>query len=181
MNDYSTSSLLTFLEYAERKGLMNKRTAQSKKNSVGSIVEILDEHEKIDVRELDVDQVLERFANIQGPNFTPVSLTSYKSRLASSIREFVRYKDNPLTYSSKKNKKLKRPKASSTSLSRASNSVPSQSKINALQPADTVLSQHVFPIPLRNNCVVKIAGLPFDLTEAEAKKIGAVVSALALQ
>jgi hypothetical protein len=39
---------------------------------------------------------------------------------------------------------------------------------------------NVFPIPIRENVVVRVHGLPFDLTPAEAKKIAAVIQAMAL-
>ena len=38
----------------------------------------------------------------------------------------------------------------------------------------------IFPIPIRNGQIVRIAGLPHDLTETEAKRIAAVISALAI-
>jgi hypothetical protein len=38
----------------------------------------------------------------------------------------------------------------------------------------------VFPIPIRENVVVRIHNLPFDLTAAEAEKIANVVKAMAM-
>jgi hypothetical protein len=38
----------------------------------------------------------------------------------------------------------------------------------------------VFPIPIRPDVVVRIHGLPFDLSTAEAEKIANVVKAMAM-
>lgn len=183
MNDYSGKSLIEFLEYAENKGLMNKRTAQSKRNSISSVFEILDEEEMMDVRDLDIDAVLSRFAHLEGQKFTPASLTSYKSRLSSSIREFVRYRSNPLSYnpSRKPKSRLKKSKPQNLNTSTTVREAPVSKSSNNSHGQQEFLSQHIFPIPLRSNCVVKIAGLPHDLTPAEAKKIAAVVTALAME
>ena len=83
MMDYSDQSLLKFLDYAAEKGLMNKETARSKKASVSVILDILDNDEKSDIRELDIEEVIHRFANLEGEKFTPKSLVVYKSRLNS--------------------------------------------------------------------------------------------------
>jgi hypothetical protein len=37
----------------------------------------------------------------------------------------------------------------------------------------------IFPIPIRSDVTVRIQGLPFDLTRAEADKIAAVIMAYA--
>ncbi len=36
----------------------------------------------------------------------------------------------------------------------------------------------IVPIPIRPNLTVHVQGLPYDLTEAEARKIAAVVTAM---
>ncbi len=41
------------------------------------------------------------------------------------------------------------------------------------EPAD------ILPIQIRPDVVVRIAGIPYDLTEAEAAKIAAVITAMA--
>jgi hypothetical protein len=41
-------------------------------------------------------------------------------------------------------------------------------------------SEIVFPIPIRPDVVVKVVGLPSDLTKQEAARIGNVINALAI-
>lgn len=189
MMDYSSVSLMQFLDYAADKGLMNKETARSKKVSVSAILEILDENEKSDVRELDVDDIIQRFANLEGQKFTPSSLSVYKSRFNSSIRDFVRYRDNPLSYTAAKSKpkklklKKKKDKSTSTATSSVTTPHPQQRTItnSGINNSTAAFESHVFPIPIRDGLTVRIAGLPHDLSAAEAKRIAAVVTALAIE
>ncbi len=185
MLDYSSESLLQFLDYAAEKGLMNRHTARTKKVAVSSIFEILDDNELSDIRNLDVNDVIQRFAHLEGEKFTPKSLKDYKSRLNSSVRDFIRYRDNPLAYSAAKpkinklkstnNKKLKVPPNIKRKLGKNKTSSTESVTTN-----NNTFESPIFPIPIRNGEIVRIAGLPHDLTEAEAKRITAVITALAI-
>jgi hypothetical protein len=42
-------------------------------------------------------------------------------------------------------------------------------------------AQNIVPIPIRADLIVRIHGIPLDMTETEAEKIGAVVKALAVK
>jgi len=185
MNDYTTDSLIAFLELSQQKGWMNKNTAQTKRNSIASIFEILNDDEKLDVRELDVDAVLRRFRNTMADDFTDASLKSYKSRLASSIREYTRYKKNPHGYTPKKRRLTlhKNRKVSPLELRYTSKGKNESSPTASNLPPEkmsSVSNSHIFPIPIRKNCTVRITGLPQDLQASEAKKIAAVITALAM-
>lgn len=180
--DYSGESLLQFLTYAADKGLMNKETARTKKVSVSAILNILDDRERQDIRQLDIDEIIHRFANLEGQKFTPSSLSVYKSRFNSSIRDFLRYKDNPLTYSATKSKpkKLKFKKRINV-IEGSVKSVPAKvSNPTAKLGPSSSFGSEVLPIPIRENLTVRIAGLPFDLTDAEAQKISNVILAMAI-
>jgi len=187
MMDYSGQSLLKFLDYAAGKGLMNKETARSKKASVSVIFEILDDNEKTDIRDLNIDEVIHRFANLEGEKFTPQSLVVYKSRLNSSIRDFIRYRDNPLAYSASKSKqkkmRLKGVKTGKLKLVQDKKSKVTEGKVKThkkVEESSGPFDSPIFPIPIRDGQIVRIAGLPHDLTLTEAKRIAAVITALAL-
>jgi len=42
------------------------------------------------------------------------------------------------------------------------------------------MASSILPIPIRVDLTIHIQGLPFDLTEAEAKKIANVIQAMAM-
>src|SRR5690349_3096805 len=94
----SRTDLLAFLDYLAAKGLMNPTTARSRKASANAILGILSEEEAADVTAINLDDVMTRFHNLQGANFTPDSMATYKSRTKSAIEDFIRYQQNPLGF-----------------------------------------------------------------------------------
>lgn len=179
MNDQrSLDALVRFLDYLKDKGLLKANTAASRKAAVQKILSELSEEEQQDVTSLNLDDVMSRFANLQGQNYTPDSLTAYKSRLKSTLDDFDGYLKNPMGF---------RPQLQSRSSS-VKRDVPQKQPAKArdaeresfrdddIQPPDVV----TLPIPVRADLIVRVHGLPFDLTVAEANKIAAVIKAMAV-
>ena len=50
-------------------------------------------------------------------------------------------------------------------------------KVERAIVARAPMDDTIFPIPLRDGVIVRVQGLPIDLTPAEANKIGAVIMA----
>jgi len=175
----SREALADFIDYLADKGLMEKNTAQSRKAAVTKVLGILDEVEAADVTAVNVEDVVSRFQRLHGRDYTPGSLNSYKSRLRSALDDFNSYLANPLAF---------RPSVQSRARTRARMSKDNLSDSPAPKgerrpdpprvvplPAAAGL---VLPIPIRPDLTVHVQGLPFDLTEAEARKIAAVVTAM---
>lgn len=173
----SRKALLDFLDYLATKGLMNVTTARSRKAAVNGVLGILTDEEASDVAALDLDDLMRRFSNLQGVKFTPESLQTYKSRVKSSIEDFMRYLDNPLTFraSTPNTPRKQREKAQPTDEVREMPHSMPESRAR-LAPSDSIM-----PIALRADLIVYIQGLPFDLTRAEANKIANVIRAMALE
>lgn len=181
---YSRNDLISFLDYMAEKGLMNRSTAASRKASSGRILSILTEDEAEDLRKIDTESVFKRFTNIEGKKYSPQSLTVYYGRFKNSIDDFFRYKENPLGFKSNvstqsikvvSNDKKKDSPTSSTAGQLSAEQQPRHASFASMIPE----SSTIMPIPLRENLIVRIHGLPFDLTKSEAKKIANVVMALA--
>jgi len=173
----SRESLGEFLDYLADKGLMAKATARARKAAVSNILGILEESEANDVTTLDVEDVVARFGRLRGKQYTPQSLIAYKSRLRSALDDFQSYLTNPLAFrpsvQSRERSKGKITKDLSESATLESRPEPARS--NPVPWA----SSHIVPIAIRADLTIYIQGLPFDLSEAEARKIAAVVTALA--
>jgi hypothetical protein len=174
----SREALTEFLDYMADKGLMEKNTVLSRRAAATKILGILDEAEAADITNLDVEDVVSRFQRLHGRDYTPGSLSSYKSRLRSALDDFQSYASNPLAFRPgvqnrarirPKSRKDERPEGSSKAERRAEPAWP-----NPLPAA----AGHILPIPIRPDLTIQIQGLPFDLTEAEARKIAAVVTAM---
>lgn len=177
----SRAALLEFLDYLARKGLMNKTTALSRKAAVNNVLGILDEEEADDVSILDLDDAMMRFRNVYGMKYTPDSLSTYKSRVKSSIEDFLSYRENPMAFkvgrSTNGKKAVDRHKSGE---SRTSELVAKQLPLT-VERATPSASPTILPIPLRADLIIYIQGLPYNLTSSEASKIANVVKAMAVE
>lgn len=171
------ADLTAFLDYLGDKGLMNASTVSSRKAAVNTLLGVLAPEELQDVTALKLDDVAVRFLNKRGSEFKPDSVKVYKSRVASAIDDFKKYRADPLNFKVAMTPKptVKSDKSSPPSKPAAFAGSPAPAHIEAFVSP----SEIVFPIPIRPNVVVKIVGLPSDLTESEATRIANVVHALA--
>lgn len=175
MTTYSRKDVLDFLEFLANKGLMNKDTVTSRKAAVNTLLSILTDEEARDLRNIDVDLLITRFHNLRGGEFKPESLRVYKSRLNSVLSDFERYKADPLGFRASPPAKERGPRGVTTEPKREAKRAEAPSA-PAWIPERT--EEIVFPIPIRKGVIVKVAGIPSDLTPEEAHKIGAVILAL---
>jgi hypothetical protein len=174
--EFSAEALLSFVEYAGNKGLMNKATAAARKAAVKRVSPILEPHEAQDVSKLDIDEVMRRFSNLEGSAFTPESLATYRSRFRATVEDFLTWKENPMAFRPARNGVTRRPSKVPKEDGRMP-SAPSPTLPQSTQPPQT----HSLPIPLRADLTVFVHGVPFDLTKAEARRIANVVIALAIE
>jgi hypothetical protein len=176
------NDLLAFLDYLATKGLMNGVTASGRKAAVKTLFSVLDDNESGDVTALNLDEVAMRFLNKRGGEFKPDSVKVYKSRVASAIEDFKKYRADPLNFKvslTPKPSTKKTDKAPSHLMEKPAGAAPSvQSHHHPIEPFVSP-SELVFPVPIRPNVIVKIVGLPSDLTKLEAARIANVIQALA--
>lgn len=177
-NPRSRDALLEFLDYLSRKGMLNKTTAGARKAAAAKVLALLDEDEAADISNLDVDQLMLRFSNKYGSEYTPGSLNTYKSRVKSSVDDFLNYQQNPMTFKVGGSGGGRKVGERSRSAAPASEKVAQRVAIPPIAPPPASVS--VLPIPIRADLIVQIQGLPFDLTSAEANKIANVIKAMAL-
>ena len=177
-NAQSREALLAFLDYCKDKGLLKAPTAEARKAAVNQVLGVLSAEEAADVSTVNLDDVIARFQNMHGKRYTPDSLKTYKARVKGAIFDFLSYLKNPLDFRPRiitvkrtKNVKVLAPDA-------IDELVPSERSPNRATPSHSV-NPSTLPIPLRSDLTILVHGLPFDLTEAEARKIGNVIAAMA--
>ncbi len=183
MNDKSLTSLVEFLDWTAEKGLMTKNTVGGRKAAVSAVLGVLAPEEKSDVTTVDLDSAMARFVNLQGKKYNTSSLNVYKSRTNAAISDFRTWLTDPLAFKPHITKSEKKSSAQPTKLkgpvankSHTPEEVPGSSSLVSAHQT----TANVFPIPIRENLVVRIHNLPFDLTPAEAEKIASVVKAMAM-
>lgn len=182
MTDKSMDGLIEFLDWTAEKGLMARNTVNGRKAAVSGVLGVLDPEEKGDVTVVDLNSVMTRFINLQGKKYSTGSLNVYKSRTNAAINDFRQYLNDPLSFKPTGNKAEKKPSSNSSKQKKPSGALRS-SEPNHSTGSPTMahqVSANVFPIQIRENVVVRIHGLPFDLTQAEAERIANVVKAMAV-
>jgi hypothetical protein len=177
----SREAALDFLEYLAQKGLMAPATARARKASLNAVLGILDDNEAQDVTVINLDEVMKRFGHLQGKDYTPKSLTTYKSRVRSALDDFASYVDNPLAFKPTVQTRERKSSAASTSGAASNDSgvPPAATFRNQIPAVAGRMASSILPIPIRADLTIYVQGLPYDLTPIEAKKIASVVQAMA--
>jgi hypothetical protein len=179
----SREAAIEFLEYLAQKGLMAPATARARKAAVNTVLGILDGREAEDVTSINLDDVMSRFGHLQGKDYTPQSLRTYKSRVKSALDDFASYVENPLAFKPNIQNRERKPTpnkpASNSTRNNPDSSLPDVPRASTPAVAGPMASS-ILPIPIRADLIIHIQGLPFDLTEAEAKKIASVIQAMAM-
>lgn len=178
MTSLSRSDLMAFLDYLASKGLVNQATASARKAAVNKVLGVLDDDEATDVSKLDLDVLMRRFHNLHGERYTPESLGAYKSRVRSAIDDFVRYQNDPLNFRPGLHQTGRRPTDKPKSERPPASRSEQRHAMSGDRPPTSV---NILPIPIRADLTIMVQGLPFDLTIAEATKIGNVIRALATE
>ena len=182
MADKSLGALIEFLDWTADKGLMAKNTVGGRKAAVGAVLGVLAPEETSDVTTVDLESAMARFVNLQGKKYNTSSLNVYKSRTNAAIADFRVWLADPLGFKPHLNKSDKKTsfKPAKSKQNGTVNGEPedhqSSNPATTLNPA----TANVFPVPIRENVVVRIHNLPFDLSRAEAEKIANVVKAMAM-
>lgn len=168
--DYSKNGLLDFLKEAAVTGIMNPGVARSRKTAAAKLLDHVTAEERINLRQLDVDELCSRIHKLEDSSIREEAMNLYNSRLKSALDDYFDWLENPETFASS-----------------GSNSAPAkqvQKRDLAEQRALESIALHhagtqddIIPIPLREDLIVYLQGLPLNLTSAEAQKIIKVVSA----
>jgi hypothetical protein len=175
----SRDELLQFLGYLGAKGLVAPPTATARRVAAARVLSVLSDDEANNVFAVDLDHLMSRFENLNRGKFTPDSLRTYRSRLKTALDDFRGYVTDPVSFrpSGRTNTKAKavengKPKRKESSAERPSAAAPSSAA-----PAINLPNVNQLPIALRQDVVVRVFGLPFDLSQAEAQKIANIILA----
>jgi len=172
--DYSEAAFLDFLRQGAVSGITKPATARSRKLAAEQLLAQLRSHERIDLRLLDVDELCLRFHKLEGSTIRPETLQLYNERLSSGLKDFISWTANPVIFESIEGEKPE-------SVEVAARDTPGQAQAREELALKPPRSPHdIFPVPLREDLIVYLQNVPLDMTQAEARKIAAVVQALAL-
>jgi hypothetical protein len=172
-------------DWVADKGLMPRNTAMGVRAAVSQILKIEDGWESIDVRNIDLDNLLARFRNLS--DLSPGSLATYESRFRSGWASYLAYLDSPTTYQPKARKQppqhepsrqSKRGRIGPSDPSGASSEDIQETGSNQpLSPPSVRLV--VYPFPVRPDVFAELK-LPANLSADEAERLSTFLRALAL-
>lgn len=172
--DYSQTAFLKFLRKSAVTGLVSPATARSRKLAAEHLLIQLKSHERQDLRLLDVEELCSRFHKLQGSTIRPENIQVYQERLSSALKDFISWSADPAGFTSVEGEK-------SEEVMVSARDTPGQAQAREALALNPPRSPHdIFPIPIREDLVVYLQNVPLDMTRAEARKIAAVVKALAL-
>lgn len=173
----SRADLVRFLDYTGEKGLVPPATAAARRTAATKVLAVLSDEEAFDVIQIDLNDVMSRFDNLNRHQFTPESLQTYRSRLKTALRDFQSYCENPVSF---KPLGASRTRLKAPSDRPKSSAQPPRANLivqNELPVSTDLPNVAVLPIPLRQSLTVRVVGLPFDLTPNEARKIANIILA----
>jgi hypothetical protein len=172
--DYSQAAFLEFLRQAAVAGITKPATARSRKLAAEQLMGQLKAPERLDLRLLDVDELCSRFHKLEGSTIRPETLQLYNERLTSGIKDFISWTSDSSLFVSVEGEKKE-------AVVVAARDTAGQAQAREELALDPPRSPHdIFPVPLRDDLIVYLQNVPLDMTQAEARKIAAVIHALAL-
>ena len=189
---FSSTEMLQFVDFVGERGIVNESKAKNWKGATQQLLAILTDEEKSDLRDLDLNHLIERFGNIKRTSMSGGSIKIYGSRFKGALRDFLSWAEDPANYrhagrtnnsggdTKTKIPKPSKPKANSQKVENSEHKEigHKQSHQQAVQPVESRVV--VFPIPISGGRVVTINNLPHELTKADAEKISSVIKALAM-
>ena len=178
------NELLKFLDYLSDKRLMKEQSVASRRAVVGKVFAALGDDDRSDVLAIDMDDVMTRFINKSGTNYSPASLQTYKSRLKSTLDDFSSYRENPMGFRPSSISRASRKSKTNSSMDESNHGDISSADANVRPAVSTRVaspSVDILPIPIRANLVVRVQGLPHDLSMTEANKIASVIKAFVVE
>ena len=186
-NGRSQTEFLEFLDWLGAKGLLPPNTAHARKAVANKVLAALEPAELSDITALDVDDVMLRFTNKFGKRYTFESLRTYRSRFETSVSDFKAYCESPVGF---------RPAGrirTTTQANENGEAAVARKLVIRRRPSPKVdgpnptaqemhrpLPSSVVPVQIRENLTVSVGPIPYDFTEAEAKRVANVILALAV-
>lgn len=177
---------LEFLDWLGAKGLLPANTAHARKAVANKVLAALEPSELADITSLDIEDVMFRFINKFGKRYTPESQRTYRSRFESSVADFKAYCENPVGFRPTGRPRLAKPTADkgegNSSRKPLIRKRPSPRAEHAaeIQESPRPLPTSVIPVQIRENLTISVGPIPFDFTEAEARRVANVILAMAV-
>ena len=179
MSDLSREKLVEFFDWTADKGMMKQGTARSLRSACRAVLAVMEEDEARDVSVADLSAVIQRYQNLNSLKVNPSTMQVYDQRVRHAVKEFVRFNQDKAGW------KPTRPQRSRTALqstTKRKRTRDSSENVDVPEPASTPsgfdASQITHRFPLRQDMIVTVSGIPFDVKRSEMSRLTAFLSNL---
>ncbi len=166
--DYSTQAFFDFLYKLPALGLINEATARNLKNSALLLLSVVDVSTEDDVRELDVEKLIDLYVETQTNKPGDSTIHNYRSRFKSAVNKFEEY----------------------VRVGTVINLADTEGNLDGFDAVEQKIEKakniknskvHTFNLPIvfrpETGAMVTIQGLPTDITAEEADRILSILKA----
>jgi hypothetical protein len=187
MGDGKARNVLEYLDNLIEKGKATSGAITPLKTAFAKVAQVVDGDtwDQTDVRSIDVEDYMARFANLTMGKYASDSLVVYKSRINKVINWYIQFLDKPGWTPDVLRRNI------------TSKSTPPKAKVdfarkvvtvNSPQLGDAPLSMPeianvanrvLYPYPLTDGQLVHIS-LPYKLSKIDAKRIGSFIESIAI-
>ncbi len=187
MGDGKAKNVLEYLDNLTEKGKATPGAITPLKIAFTKVVQVVDGEnwESTEVKNIDVEDYLSRFANLTMGKYTSDSLTAYKSRVNKAVSWYTQFLDKP-GWTPDIQRRNRGPKASTIKETQKADSTPASEALKPQQDSSQLIStihnvpgRILYPYPLLDGQLVHIS-LPVKLSKNDAKRIGAFIESIAI-
>ncbi len=187
MGDGKAKNALEYLDNLIEKGKATKGAISPLKIAFTKVVQVVDgdNWEQTEVKSIDVEDYLSRFANLTMGKYSSDSLTVYKSRVNKVVNWYTQFLDKPgWTPDVQRRNRVPKTdikKGQSIAATESKDSTPSvaPSTPQSMASVANTSNRILYPYPLLDGQLVHIS-LPIRLLKEDAKRIGTFVESIAI-
>ena len=169
-----------FLTRIKEKGEINPTTALARKSACEAVLKMVDDDEPHTARwaQDHLDDLMRRLMNKYPQRLTSRSAETYKSRVASSISDFLAYQQDPVGWRPKSARRISGDNGrKATATSTSEKDTHAENFKGSAGEGSSSLSTYRFP--LRPGLIIEVRNLPDDLKMEEVWKFACFVATLA--
>jgi len=187
MGDGKAENVLEYLDNLVEKGKATGGAVRPLKTAFAKVLQIVDgENWRVtDVKSIDVEDYMSRFANLTMGKYSSGSLIEYKSRVNKVTAWYINFLTNP-GWAPSVQKRNRTAKASSDKPTSKSADQPAQQPLSHRESPQTMSvvasapGRILYPYPLLDGQLIHIS-LPIKFSKDDAKRIAAFIESIAVE
>jgi hypothetical protein len=177
----SASDFVAHWDWAASKGLLKKNTANALKTAATRVLRAEGEDwDRIDVRSIDPDNLLDRFENLAKRDFTPSSLSTYRSRFKKALSLYLSYLEDPRGYRPQGRERAVSSERGRPKVGNQSGRIEVDSVSVPVESTQSSVRMVRYPFPVRIGVIGELL-LPADLRKEEVKRLIAFLDSVAVE